>query len=651
MNPLNPILLSKYRNFARATAIFVIVMSLVILLGWATDNSELMSLFPRFGAEGRSLPFMGRVHAAAAINLILFSAGLLLIMVKSNNKARLAGEFLTVIGIMGATIASAVMLSKQEFDGIRFLQPTDSSPGITWPTPLPFEMGLDLIVLGASLLLFRLKKTFTATASQIAIFCAIPIPLLIVLGAATQIEALCVLGGCFTMSTAYAILALLLCSAIFLSRPEEGIAAMYSSTTTGSLILRRATLFLCAVPALLIFKSILVLTPALQIKPEVGWVIFLFLFFVLAVAFIIPSVRIMDRIEYDLTSQLDVTKDELEKTRQSRSLMDAAAGTSPDTTYMRYKRVCLVCTSEFDDSFDLCPNDSSPMSRVIDDSLIGVVFAEKYSITEMLGSGGMSSVYKARHLFLEKDVAVKVLRGNAASSGDGLKRFKQEARATSKVVHSGIVGISDFGLSPDGRAFLVMDYLKGESISAVLDRVGPLSLPHVIALCSQICEALAAAHEVGVVHRDLKPSNIMLVNNEDGTAEAKIVDFGLAKIMEEDSQLSLKITKTGECFGSPLYMSPEQCMGKKLDHRTDIYALGAILYELLTGYPPIMGTNVADTLRRQVMERPAPFPNDLKLPNDVKLIIYKCLHKDPNWRPQSALDVCSVFTKISIYTG
>lgn len=651
MKPLNPLLLSQYKNYARATAIFVIVMSLVILVGWVTHNAEMESLFPRFGAEGRSLPFMGRVPAPAAVNFILYSVGLLLIMAKPDGKLRLVGEGLTALGIIGATIAAYSMLTRQEFECIRIFALDESSVGITYPTPMPFEIGVDLIVLGAAILLLRVKKAYIGTASELATLFAIPVPLLIVLGAATQIKALCVLGGCFTMSTAFAVLALLLCSAVFLSNPAIGIAALYSSTTTGGMVLRRATLFLLAIPVLLIFRGTLELLPPDVIRPEVSWVIFVFLFIVLAIAFIIPSVSAMDRTEVELTSLLDVTKDELERTRQSRSAMDAAGGGSSGITHIKYKRVCMTCTSEFDDSFDVCPNDQTAMTRVIDDSLIGVVFAEKYSITDMLGSGGMSSVYKARHLFLDKDVAVKVLRGSAATSGDGLARFKQEARATSKVSHVGIVGISDFGLAPDGRAFLVMDYLKGESLSALLDRLGPFGLPHVIALTSQICEALAAAHQAGIVHRDLKPSNIMLVNNEDGTAECRIVDFGLAKIVDEDSQLSLKLTKTGECFGSPLYMSPEQCMGKKVDHRTDIYALGAILYELLTGYPPIMGANVADTLRRQVTERPAPLPDDLKLPNDVKLVIYRCLQKDPKFRPQSALEVSQVFTKITIWTG
>jgi serine/threonine-protein kinase len=267
------------------------------------------------------------------------------------------------------------------------------------------------------------------------------------------------------------------------------------------------------------------------------------------------------------------------------------------------------------------------------------VFAEKYDVISRLGSGGMSTVYRAKHKFFEKEVAIKVLKGNAGESSDSLKRFQREARATVSISHPGIVGVSDFGLTPDGRAFLVMDYLDGESLSHFLDRVGRLTVSDMIDIAGQLCDALAVAHGSGIVHRDLKPSNIMLVRGEEGEMIVKIVDFGLAKILDEDHQASLKITQTGDCFGSPLYMSPEQCMGKKVDHRCDIYALGCILFECLTGNPPIIGNNAADTITKHVQERPAAFPEGMSVPKEIKLIIYKALHKEAMWRPQTVMEI------------
>ncbi|MBX3077304.1 protein kinase, partial [Candidatus Obscuribacterales bacterium] len=132
---------------------------------------------------------------------------------------------------------------------------------------------------------------------------------------------------------------------------------------------------------------------------------------------------------------------------------------------------------------------------------------------------------------------------------------------------------------------------------------------------------------------------IMLVSGENGQIVAKIVDFGLAKILEDDESPELKITQTGECFGSPLYMSPEQCMGKKVDYRSDIYSLGCIMFECLTGNPPIIGANAADTIAKHVKERPAAFPDALQIPNEIKLVVYKALHKEPVWRPQSVTEI------------
>lgn len=654
MKRLNPLLLSKYRAYARLAAWLVIFVSFLILIGWATNTKELMCLCPNIGDE-QKVRFMGRVSAPAALTLILYSAGFLALLARRLKWVRITGYSLIAIGILGALSVVIVNLTGEDLAGIRLFQPTADSMGITYPVPMPTEIAIDLAVIGTALLLLRVQRAFAATPTQIALLVAIPIPLLIVLAAATKITALCAWGGCFTMSTGYAVLALVLCSAIFFSRPDEGWASMFSGLSTSSIVLRRGSLFLCLIPPLLIGRTLLdSLVPEEVINSDVTWVAFVFAAIALAAVFIFTGVQKFDRIESELSTQLNYTKDELERTRQSRSLMAAAASddnVSTTAIEIKYKRVCLTCATEFDDSHETCPNDDTALTRIIDDSLIGVVFADKYEIIEALGSGGMSTVYRARHRFLSKDVAIKVLKGNTASSTESLRRFQREARATSAVSHPGIVGISDFGLSPDGRAFLVMDYLQGESVSAMLDRVGTLALPQMVALCCQICEALAAAHEKGIVHRDLKPSNIMLVNNEDGTAQAKLVDFGLAKIVEEDSHASMKITQTGECFGSPLYMSPEQCMGKKVDHRTDIYALGAILYELLTGYPPIMGQNAADTVRRQVVDRPAPIPPEVRVPNEVKLIIYRCLHKEPNWRPQSAIEVYDVLNRVNIFVA
>ncbi len=634
-------LLSGYENYSKIAALIVIAFGLVVLAGWATNNVPMMDLCPPMGD---ALPFVGRVQSSVAITLILLSISLLLLSFRQHSVfAFIAGETMALISLIGCGIAAYdIRINPGEFEPWQIFQP-ENAPGITYPTPMTLEDAATLGMLSIAIAALPFARPAKAPVAQVIAIVSTLIPLLIILGASTKVTELCALGGCFKMSTGFSVLALILSSAVFLSRPDLGLAATYASDSTGSALLRRFTLFFCVVPALLIARTMAVNSP-LQVQEGFGWVLFVFSLLAVLGVVIVNSAHIFNRVENELTGKLAVMKDELERTNP------AIGGTPVGQVEMsgagnfvvRYKRVCLTCTNEYDDRTEKCPLDSTPLSRIIDESLIGTVFAEKYDVISRLGSGGMSTVYRARHRYFEKEVAIKVLKGNAAETSDGLKRFQREARATSSVSHPGIVGVSDFGLTPDGRAFLVMDYLEGESLSHFLDRVGRLPLPDAIDITSQLCDALAVALDAGIVHRDLKPSNIMLVRGDRGEMIAKIVDFGLAKILDEEHQASLKITQTGDCFGSPLYMSPEQCMGKKVDHRCDIYALGCIIFECLTGNPPIIGSNAAETIAKHVQDRPASFPEGLNVPKEIKLIVYKALHKEPMWRPQTSLEIKDV---------
>lgn len=185
---------------------------------------------------------------------------------------------------------------------------------------------------------------------------------------------------------------------------------------------------------------------------------------------------------------------------------------------------------------------------------------------------------------------------------------------------------------------MTMEYIAGSSLSQLLDKTSKLELRMALSFMDQICEALMHAHENGIVHRDLKPSNIMLVTGLDGKITAKIVDFGIAKVVAENSENSLNLTKTGELIGSPLYMSPEQCRGQKIDHRSDIYSVGCVFYEMLVGLPPIVGKQVTDTILAHIQKAPNPFPDGIEVPANVKEAIYKALEKEPDARHQSMQD-------------
>lgn len=260
--------------------------------------------------------------------------------------------------------------------------------------------------------------------------------------------------------------------------------------------------------------------------------------------------------------------------------------------------------------------------------------SERLEIIEQIGKGGMAVVYKAQHMVMNTPVAVKLLLPHLTSDPTSLKRFQQEAQATATLTHPNIVRIHDCGLS-NGQAFIIMDFVDGKSLEQVV-REQPLTPERAVDVFVQISEALNHAHERGIIHRDLKPSNVMLTTDKNGFDMVKVVDFGIAKLLTSDDGLTMNnLTQTGDVFGSPLYMSPEQCAGKKLDNRSDIYSLGCLMYEAITGTAPIVGVNFLDTMQKHLSSMPAPFtPQLLKSPlaRKLQVIIFTCLAKEPSAR-------------------
>ena len=227
-----------------------------------------------------------------------------------------------------------------------------------------------------------------------------------------------------------------------------------------------------------------------------------------------------------------------------------------------------------------------------------------YRVTSLLGEGGMGVVYLAQHPVFDRKVAIKLLHAVLARDPDIVARFFNEARAIHMVAHENIVEILDFGQTPDGQPYFIMEYLSGESLSDAIAR-GPMPADQVEAISVQMCRALGAAHAKGIVHRDLKPHNVQLVIKADGALQVKILDFGVAKILASPDGASSVKTRTGSLMGTPLYMSPEQCKGAGvLDHRTDIYSLGVILFEMLSGRPPFNAEGVGELFAKHMLEDP-----------------------------------------------
>lgn len=264
-----------------------------------------------------------------------------------------------------------------------------------------------------------------------------------------------------------------------------------------------------------------------------------------------------------------------------------------------------------------------------EDPLIGTVLAERLEILSLIGAGGMSSVYRAKHLLLDRVVAVKVMQTEKVDD-NAVRRFQQEAKAATALNHPNIATVREFGIAESGDPYLVMDYIEGRSLSAEIKQKGTLSIERTKEIMTQVCAGLEHAHSLGVVHRDLKPANVMLSKDSSGNEVARIVDFGIAKILQSDGQSEL--TKAGEIFGTPLYMSPEQGLGKTVDARSDIYSTGCMIYECLSGKPPFSAESALETLLQHSTEAPKPLKNG----GDLAQVVYRCLEKKPEDRYASA---------------
>ncbi|MBA4077718.1 MAG: serine/threonine protein kinase, partial [Cyanobacteria bacterium PR.023] len=250
-------------------------------------------------------------------------------------------------------------------------------------------------------------------------------------------------------------------------------------------------------------------------------------------------------------------------------------------------KLCLICNFQTAGEQDICPRDGSSMVTVGDDPLLGMVVEGRYKIQSVIGQGSAGTVYRAVQELIGREVAVKVLHDYLVSDDEFIKRFKQEAKASSRLNHPNIITIYDFGVIPQGggRPYIAMDLLNGTPLSDFIAEVNHIPPAEAVPIFTQVCAALAEAHRQGVVHRDIKPENIVLVERGGQKNFPIVVDFGIARLVQEESDQA-KITRTGTVCGSPTYMSPEQCTSSKVDHRSDIYSLGIVFYESLTGEVP-----------------------------------------------------------------
>ncbi|HEY6217997.1 MAG TPA: serine/threonine-protein kinase [Pyrinomonadaceae bacterium] len=265
------------------------------------------------------------------------------------------------------------------------------------------------------------------------------------------------------------------------------------------------------------------------------------------------------------------------------------------------------------------------------DPFVGRTLDEKYIVEERLGAGGMGAVYRARHLSMERPVAIKFLHQRLVEDEAARIRFQTEARAAVKLRHTNAVSVTDFGQTAEGSFYIVMELLEGRTLREILTREAPLETARAISLMLQASAAVAAAHEAGIIHRDLKPSNILVTQSADQPAVVKVLDFGIATFTPDDDDDDMTtLNQTNSVIGTPRYMSPEQYNGQDLTPAADVYSLGVILYEMLSGMVPFSGSTPAEIAQKHANDSPhSPREVVAAIPADVERIVLKALEKQP----------------------
>ncbi len=286
------------------------------------------------------------------------------------------------------------------------------------------------------------------------------------------------------------------------------------------------------------------------------------------------------------------------------------------------------------------------------DEFIGTILDGRYQIEQLIGEGGMGRVYSGEHVEIGRTVAIKILHAVYSNMPDLVERFRREARAATKIGHPNIVDVTDSGTTGDGSAYFVMEYLDGVELGSVIDKEGALEVGRALAVATQICRALAAAHAVDIIHRDLKPENVFLTTKRGSSDFVKVLDFGIAKSGEAEKARERRLTSPGVAMGTPEYMAPEQAAGKPADERSDIYAVGAILYEMLSGYPPYEGDNFMEILSKKATKEPTPLDTlRADIPAEVVAIVNQSMERDPGRRPSSMESLEYELTKLSSGRG
>ena len=299
---------------------------------------------------------------------------------------------------------------------------------------------------------------------------------------------------------------------------------------------------------------------------------------------------------------------------------------------------CPLCERKYPDDVSVCEHDGGTLktAAIGEDPLLGKTIRGKYRVLKKLGAGGMGAVYLAEQLSIGRKVALKVLQREFAMNDEFIKRFRQEARLAASLNHRHVITIHDFDQTDDGNLFIAMEYVEGQNLKSIIQQ-GPLKLARALRFAVQIAEGLSAAHRAGVIHRDIKPENIMILQVLE---EVRLMDFGISRL--RDTETLARLTRPGMIMGTPAYMAPEQIEGHEVDEKSDIYAFGVVLYEMLTGETPFKAPTPTALLMKHIKELPVPLRQlRADVPGGVEHLVMQTLEKQPE-RRQSAMEEIAI---------
>jgi serine/threonine protein kinase len=317
-------------------------------------------------------------------------------------------------------------------------------------------------------------------------------------------------------------------------------------------------------------------------------------------------------------------------------------------------KYCSTCHKTYPGDYNVCPADQTGLQNT-NEFQPGMIIRNKYQILDRIGIGGMGMVYRSRHLTFNELCAIKIVNDVIAGDSNFLQRFQTEAVVTRKLRHPNAVRVDDFDYTEDGRPFIVMELVEGKNIGEVLLENGAFGVDRAVRIASQAARALGMAHKLGIVHRDIKPANILLSTDEQGQEVAKVLDFGIAKLREAAGTEQPGMTMTGMVVGTPLYMSPEQFMGKKaageIDGRTDIYSLGVVLYQMVTAQLPFEGDTPYSLMMQHIqgtVRPPHELAPELHIPESLSRVILRAIDKSRDQRFQTAEELIAALSEVTL---